>query len=75
MNAEQRRIQCWDIDAGYAAAHEKYRAGYSKLAQDGFQEIGVYCHDLQCAELKDRAYIPADEINGLGVLLLRRFWV
>ena len=26
MNVEQRRIQCWDVDAGYAAAREKYRA-------------------------------------------------
>ncbi len=42
MNVEQRRIQCWDIDAGYAAAHEKYRTDYSNLVSAGYEEVYIF---------------------------------
>ena len=46
MNVEQRRIQCWDIDSGYAAAHEKHQAEFLRsrfgLQVAGFQEVRVF---------------------------------
>lgn len=71
MTVEQRRIQCWDIDAGYAAAHEKYRADYLKnfdsLRRDGFAEVYVFHSkyaDFFDAMLEKDIYITADGVAG-----------
>ena len=71
MNVEQRRIQCWDVDAGYAAAQEKCRA--SRLATFGYQEDGTsgssYFDELG-ENLDDETYLPAERIPDLHQL----FW-
>jgi len=64
VNVEQRRIQCWDVDAGYAAAHEKYRAP-SQLTEIGYQEIEITRVSLVPAfakRLDDKSYVPASDI-------------
>ncbi|KKL55821.1 hypothetical protein LCGC14_2251540, partial [marine sediment metagenome] len=61
MNVEQRRIQCWDVDAGYAAAQEKYQA--NPLAASGYQEIDVWSPSLPCPELNHKAYVTASKIS------------
>ena len=70
MNVEQRRIQCWDIDAGYAAAHEKHKAGFLtanfRLQTKGFEEVTVLHSvfaNLLFHRLKDTSYLPAEEIH------------
>ncbi len=64
MNAEQRRIQCWDIDAGYAAAHEKYRVP-SQLTKVGYQELDItpllYLLEFE-KRLDTNTYVPASEL-------------
>ena len=70
MNVEQRRIQCWDVDAGYAAAQEKYRTGHLKafggLLRDGFAEVYVF-HNNHASFLKQQldidTYVTAAEVN------------
>ena len=69
MNVEQRRIQCWDIDAGYAAAHEKYRI--SDLAVVGYQEIeisGMPYATCVGQRLDDATYIPSSTLILTGNL-------
>lgn len=65
VNVEQRRIQCWDVDAGYAAAHRRYRI--SDLAAVGFQEVDIdgfhYASDLS-RRLDGTSYIPADHLRA-----------
>jgi len=70
MNVEQPRIQCWDIDAGYAAAHERYRAEFTtanyRLQTEGFEEVSVLHSvfaNLLFHRLKDASYLPAEEIH------------
>ena len=64
MNVEQRRIQCWDVDAGYAAAQEKYRAP-SQLTEVGYQEIDITHAPLTTMfekRLDEKKYVPAADL-------------
>ena len=71
MNVEQRRIQCWDIDAGYAAAHERYKLARSvwrfpDLAIKGYQEVGAFkCLSRLTGFLDGETYIVAAGISDL----------
>ena len=71
MNVEQRRIQCWDVDAGYAAAQEKYRGW--PLSGVGYQEVGRPGSHYFCSlseYLDTKTYLPAECIPDLHQL----FW-
>ncbi len=80
MNVEQRRIQCWDIDAGYAAAHEKFRAE-SGIASDlqvrGYQEVRVwippYFTNEIASELDNSGYLPATSIRDVEICFMEAF--
>lgn len=69
MNVEQRRIQCWDVDAGYAAAREKYKAEFLGrrfgLQVEGFCQVAIYddCGPLSSL-LDNESYLPAAEIHS-----------
>ena len=63
MNVEQRRIQCWDVDAGYAAAQEKFRS--NQLAVAGYQEIPIVSPlvaEKLAGYLNTKAYLPSSEV-------------
>ena len=70
MTVEQRRIQCWDVDAGYAAAGEKYRAEFVRvnfdLQEQGFEEVDVFLRaDARSLSVKldETNYLIATKIN------------
>ena len=77
MNVEQRRIQCWDVDAGYAAAQEKFRPEMKKgnwiLKARGFVERPVFRERFDdpffvrvlAKKLDKETYIPADDIKTM----------
>ena len=84
MNTEQRRIQCWDVDAGYAAAQEKYRSGEllpsdSQLASLGFEEVTFWVNQYFtkeiASELDGHDYLPADSICDVEIMFMDTFRV
>ena len=81
MNVEQCRIQCWDVDAGYAAAQQRYkwaRQGWQPpdLIIKGYQEVGAYkCLSWLPGLLDGETYLTPLQIPNLYNVFWRMFTV
>ncbi len=80
MNAEQRRIQCWDVDAGYAAAQERARCRFSGtqlvLQGRGYQEVGKFrCLSWLPGLLDGESSLAPPQIPNLRNVFWRAFTV